>query len=125
MRWMWRCLDVIPILTYFIFEAIIIHQFSFRPLNSTIEQIYRVADKITETFENKQYCSAAFLDIMQAFDKVWHTGLLAKLRSILPLNYFLLLKSYLQNQHFLVKVGTEQTNLDEINAGVPQGRCYI
>jgi hypothetical protein len=26
--------------------------------------------------ENKEYCSAAFLDISQTFDKVWHPGLL-------------------------------------------------
>ena len=106
-------------------EAIATHQFGFRPLHSMVEQIHRVVDKITETFENKQYCSAAFLDITQAFDKVWHTGLLAKPRPIPPPNYFLLLKSYLQNRHFLVKVGTEQTNLHEINAGVPQGSVVI
>jgi hypothetical protein len=54
--------------------------------------------------ECKQYCSAAFLDITQAFDKVWHTGLLYKLKLSLPLNYFLILKSYLQNRHFLIKI---------------------
>jgi hypothetical protein len=30
-----------------------------------------------------QYCSAAFLDISQAFDKVFHAGLLYKLRQAL------------------------------------------
>jgi hypothetical protein len=34
---------------------------------------------------------AAFLDISQAFDRVWHTGLLHKLRQFLPLNYYLIL----------------------------------
>jgi hypothetical protein len=30
--------------------------------------------RINETPENKKkYCSAAFLDISQAIDKVWHT----------------------------------------------------
>jgi hypothetical protein len=74
-----------------------------------------------EALETKQYCSAAFLDISQAFDKVWHTGLLYKLRLALPLNYFLLLKSYLLSRHFLVKVGTDHSALTSINAGVPQG----
>jgi hypothetical protein len=71
--------------------------------------------------ENKQYCSAAFLDISQAFDKVWNTGLLNKLRQPLPLNYFLILKSYLHSRHFLVKVETEYRELSSVNAGVPQG----
>jgi hypothetical protein len=28
---------------------------------------------INEALGNKQYCSAALLDISQVFDKVWHT----------------------------------------------------
>jgi hypothetical protein len=52
---------------------------------------------------------------------VWHTGLLYKLRRALPLNCFFLLKSYLLSRHFLVKVGTEYSDLTSINAGMPQG----
>jgi hypothetical protein len=70
---------------------------------------------------DSQYCSAAFLDISQAFDKVWHTGLLYKLRRSLPLNYFLILNSCLSNRHFVVKVHTELTGLTQVNAGVSQG----
>jgi hypothetical protein len=44
---------------------------------------------MNEALEYKQYSSAAFLDISHAFDKVWHTGLLYKLRLFIPLNYFL------------------------------------
>jgi retron-type reverse transcriptase len=69
----------------------------------------------------KKYCSAAFLDISQAFDKVWHRDILYKLRRSLPLNYFLLLNSYLSNRHFIVKVNTDLTDLTPINAGVHQG----
>jgi hypothetical protein len=76
------------------------HQFGFRRRHSTIHQTHRIIHKINEALEAKQYCSAAFLDISQAFDKVWHPGLLHKLRQSLPLNYYLILKSYLQNRHF-------------------------
>jgi hypothetical protein len=76
---------------------------------------------INKALENKQYCSAAFLDISQAFDKVWHTGLLYKLRQSLPPNFFLILKYYLHSIHFLVKVETENTELSSVNAGVPKG----
>jgi hypothetical protein len=65
-----------------------------------------------EALENKQYCSSAFLDISQAFDKVWHTGLLHKLRLSLLLNYFLIIKSYLHSRQFLVKVATEYSIAD-------------
>jgi hypothetical protein len=78
-------------------------------------------NKIHEAMETKQYCSAAFLDISQAFDKVWHTGLLYKLRQSLPFNYFLLLNSYLNNRHFRVKVDNEYSDLLPVHAGVPPG----
>jgi hypothetical protein len=46
------------------------HQFGFRQRHSTIEQTHRIVRKINEALENNQYCSAAFLDISQAFDEV-------------------------------------------------------
>jgi hypothetical protein len=42
-------------------------------------------------------------------------------RRSLPLNYYLILNSYLSNRHFVVKVNTELTGLTPVNAGVPQG----
>jgi hypothetical protein len=47
-------------------------------------------------------------------------GFLYKLRQSLPLNYFLILNSYLSNRHFVVKVNTEITSLTPVNTGVPR-----
>lgn len=46
------------------------HQFGLRKQHSTIHQIHRLVDHIRKDLEDKQYCSAVFLDIKQAFDKV-------------------------------------------------------
>jgi hypothetical protein len=46
----------------------------------------------------------SFFDISQAFDKIWHTGLLYKFRQSLHLNYNLTLISYLYWRYFLAKV---------------------
>jgi hypothetical protein len=54
--------------------------------------------------QNQQYCTAAFLDLSQAFDKVWHPGLLFKIQRILPSRYFNLLKSYLNEGQFETKI---------------------
>jgi hypothetical protein len=97
------------------------HQFGFRQRHSTIEYTHRIVQRINEALENKQYCSAAFLDISQALDKVWHTGLLYKLRRSLLLNYFLILNFYLHSRRFRVKVETDCTELSSVNAGIPQG----
>lgn len=97
------------------------HQFGFREKHGTIEQIHRVVDVVAKDLEQKRYCSAAFLDISQAFDKVWHTGLLYKLKLHLPPQIYMVLKSYLQNRHFFVKMQDDQSTLNSIDAGVPQG----
>lgn len=97
------------------------HQFGFRNRHGTIEQVHRVVKKISDDLEHKRYCSAAFLDISQAFDKVWHDGLCYKLKKNLPHPYYQLLKSYLKERYFLVKYQDEYTSLYPIYSGVPQG----
>jgi hypothetical protein len=62
-----------------------------------------------------------FLDVSQAFDRVWHSGLLYKIKQILPPSYFNLLKSYLNDRKFQIRVGNEMSELQTIKAGVSQG----
>jgi hypothetical protein len=62
-------------------------------------------------FRKKQYCSAAFQHITQASDKVWHTGLLFKIRTPLPHAYCRILKSYVMDRLFQVKFKGEITTL--------------
>lgn len=97
------------------------HQFGFRHRHSTIEQVHRVVDTINQAFEDRSYCVAAFLDVSQAFDKVWHQGLLYKLKKVFPHTLYLILKSYLQERYFMVKQEQEITKLYPVKSGVPQG----
>jgi hypothetical protein len=48
------------------------HQFGFRENHSTVQQIHRITHKIHQALENKEYCTSVFLDVRQAFDKVWY-----------------------------------------------------
>ena len=45
------------------------HQFGFRKAHTTIQQCHRLADNINQALEAREYCTAVFLDISQAFDK--------------------------------------------------------
>ena len=61
------------------------------------------------------------LGIHQAFDKVWQRGLLYKLKLRLPDYLYFLLKSYLSERYFQVKIDDELSDYRPIRAGVPQG----
>jgi len=96
-------------------------QFGFRTAHSTIHQLHRLVDAISFSLEKKSYCSCVFLDISQAFDRVWHEGLLYKIKPIFHPTYYLLIKSYLTDRYFQVRVGTSLSDIAKINSGVPQG----
>lgn len=97
------------------------HQFGFRRKHSTIDQIHRITTIIEKAFEERKVCSAVFLDVSQAFDKVWHEGLECKLHKDLPRQFFEILKSYITERYFRVRHGREYSELTRITAGVPQG----
>jgi hypothetical protein len=45
-------------------------QFGFRRKHNTIHKIHRITNKISASFETKQFCPGVFLDISQDFDHV-------------------------------------------------------
>ena len=68
----------------------------------------------------KKYCSAVFSDVAQAFDKVWHEGLIYKIKRILPVNTHNILQSYIKDRKFRIKYNEYLTRDWDIMAGVPQ-----
>jgi len=63
-----------------------------------------------------------FLDVAQAFDRVWSYGIVFKLKKWLPAPYlFLLVKLYLSVRTFIVRKNSSHSNYFNILTGVPQG----
>lgn len=97
------------------------HQFGFRTKHSTVEQVHRVATTIRQALEERKYCPSIFLDVSQAFDRVWIPGLLHKVSKHLPAQHVQILASYLSNRKFYVHYGEANSSIKSITAGVPQG----
>ena len=56
-------------------------QYGFRFARSTADLLTVVSDTITRAFNRSGATRTVALDISKAFDRVWHTGLLHKLKS--------------------------------------------
>lgn len=79
------------------------HKFWFRTENSTNEQIRSIVNVITSCLQGKKYCSATFLDVQQAFSKIWFPGQLYKLKLRLTQLFYLILQNSLSDQKFKIK----------------------
>jgi len=103
-------------------EALPTHQFGFRLNHGTDQQLARVTQFIMRAYEERKFCSAIFIDVKEAFDRVWHAGLLNKLSKLLPANLHRLIENYLTDRTFYVNCSDGVTSrIGHINAGVPQG----
>ncbi|GFW56433.1 RNA-directed DNA polymerase from mobile element jockey [Trichonephila clavipes] len=103
-------------------KILISQQHGFRPQLSTSHQLLRVVEYAKSGFKEKKYTGAVFLDIQKAFDRVWHTGLLYKLIKInAPPQLILIIKSFLNNRSFAVRVYDTHSSTKQIRAGAPQG----
>ena len=62
------------------------------------------------------------LDISKAFDKVWHNGLIFKLRQNgIPGNLLNLLSNFLRNRKQRALLNGQTSSWADVNTGVPQG----
>ena len=97
-------------------------QSGFLPGFSTITQLLELQYILAKNLDDFQDTRIVFLDISKAFDRVWHDGLLYKLKecgiSGTLLNWF---QNYLTNRKQCVRLSNNKSPLLSINAGVPQG----
>ena len=80
-----------------------------------------VSDRIARVFNRSGATQAVALDISKAFDRVWHAGLLHKLKSYgISGQIFGLISSFLSNRQLQVVLDGKSSQEHPVNAGVPQ-----
>ena len=97
-------------------------QYGFRSSRSTADLLTVVSDRIARAFNRSGATRAVALDIFKAFDRLWHAGLLHKLKSYgISGQIFGLISSFLSNRRLRVVLDGKSSQEYPVNAGVPQG----
>ena len=81
-----------------------------------------MSDSVARAFNRSGATRAVALDISKAFDRVWHAGLIHKLKSYgISGQIFDLISSFLSNRRLRVVVDGKSSQEYPVNAGVSQG----
>jgi hypothetical protein len=97
-------------------------QSGYRRNDSTVKQLISITHEIYKTFDANKELRAVFLDISRAFDRVWHEGLLFKLRRIgIEGEALKIIESFLSDREQRVVLNGQFSEWAPVEAGVPQG----
>ena len=97
-------------------------QYGFRSYRPTADLLTVVSDRIATAFNRSVATRAVALDIPKTFYRVWHAGLLHKIRSYgISGQIFGLISSFLSNRQLRVVLDGKSSQEYPVNAGVPQG----
>ena len=106
----------------FIRDLITEHQSGFTINDSTRNQLLYIANMFSKALDEGKEIRVIFFDISKAFDRVWHRGLLFKLKKKGIVGDLLLwFKDYLTNRKQRVVINGKESSWKTVNAGVPQG----
>ena len=103
-------------------NLISLNQSRFKPGDSCINQLLSITHEIYNSFDDGLEVRGIFLDISKAFDKVWHQGLLHKLKQIgISGKLFDTITNFLNFRKQRVVLNGQYSSWTSIEAGVPQG----
>ena len=97
-------------------------EYGFKSSRSTADHLTVVSHRIARTFNRSGATRTVAFDISSAFGRVWHAGLLHKLKSYgISGQIFSLISSFLSNRQLQVVLDGKCSQKYPVNAGVSQG----
>ena len=94
----------------------------FKKGDSVMNQMINITHQLNENLDNGDDTCMIFLDISKAFDRVWHMGIIHKLRvKGISGNLLAWFESYLIDRKQRVAINGQTSEYRDIHAGVPQG----
>jgi hypothetical protein len=93
-----------------------------RPCRPSVDQLIEIYYRICMSLVDHCITTLILCDISKAFDRVWHTGLLLKLKANgVDGKLFKWFESYISSRKQCVFINNSKSPLVNTNAGIPQG----
>lgn len=97
-------------------------QAGFRKASRTEDHLYRFIQETVEGFQNNKHTTAVFIDLQQAYDRVWRTGLFLKMRKMgIHGKMHQWIRAFLQNRTIQTCFEGSISDKKTLEEGLPQG----
>ena len=97
----------------------------FEPVDTCTNQLLSITLEIFKSFDDGWEVRGVFLDISKTFEKVWHEGLLLKLRlKRISGNLLKFMEDFLEIRYHRIVLNWQVSKWAAVKAGVPQGSIY-
>ena len=95
-----------------------------RPHQATTSRVNYLLEQITQTQRYCRFIPVIYIDFMQAFDKLWHQGLIWKLRNLdCPSSYLIWPANYFSNRTMKIDYNGLKSTPVNVERGAPQESC--
>ena len=99
-----------------------VHQGGFRTGQRTEDLLFRMTQRIIDGFHEQKSTVGVFVDLQQAYDRVWRKGLLYKMQECaIHGHLYDWIKNYLNDRLIQTKVGHAFSSKKTLEEGLPQG----
>ena len=97
-------------------------QAGFRNGHRCEDQLFRLSQKVIDGFHDKKSTTAVFVDLQQAYDRVWRKGLLFKMQTLgIKGKLYNWIKNFLTDRIIQTKVNDALSAKKILEEGLPQG----
>ena len=97
-------------------------QAGFRAKSRTEDQLFRLSQRIIDGFQRGEQTTAVFVDLQQAYDRVWKKGLLLKLQNTgIKGHMYSWIKDFLCDRLIQTQLNDALSSKSVLEEGLPQG----
>ena len=103
-------------------QVLNVHQAGFRKGQRTEDLLFRMTQQIIDGFNQKKSTVGIFVDLQQAYDRVWRKGLFIKMQNTgIHGKLYTWIKNFLTDRLIQTKVQNAFSSKRVLEEGLPQG----